>query len=658
MYHIDNNTVLNSTAKALENRLGPHATEAQLTQNVLNQIQKGRRVLKPFRPRKFCMYPNPPKMDDFNIGEGLGNISLQPIIDHLNNFKQNIIREIKTKLQAMGPENSKDTKLAAGAVQIIQEVYNAAKCFSQIVTNVNNTINAYIQGCNLIVSQLVTQINTLTTQVNTLKRMFLTPTNLNQLEAMVGKELVDQLNRITAIFDMLGIINQMINTIESTEKELKSLANTDKKIRMQMKCSLMTLKTSIDGLNRALSNKAIIESNIEYANGLIMKDDYLDDFNFTEDLLESSFNWSITNHNSLSDYSTIDEYGILDKADSMFRSYITSSKPILIQSRSQSGYIVVPDGTDGLITLGVDESFPTNVMLTLELSINDGETIIIAKNSSNNTPDAGELIKINRGEYISEGINSFDYIKSFKQDSKTYRIILNAEKDASEIKIGTLYTFIDPMTSDAWCAKWTNNTTGKVSLIPYLYKVIEVNLAEVILERQDSLPASRFFSGNQSYTYSVGNTYDNCCFPGVNGNYGDGGNGEHYSYSVSGDIPNIGTFYSKDYNSDRFLIYDNTQDSNLSYAKTSDPYVYNLNNEMKITSSEFNILTMKKYEPSSLSKIPHANDRIKCKNWTLNLYVAGEQLNINNLSFNKIYPTDNQSIVAMKAHWGFIPDME
>ena len=656
MYHIDNNTVLNSTAKALENHLGPHATEAQLTQNVLNQIQKGRRVLKPFRPRQLCMYPNQPKRDDFNINEGLGNVSLQPIIDHLNNLKKNIIREIKTKLQAMGPENSKDTKLAAGAVEIIQEVYNAAKCFSQIVTNVNNTISAYIQGCNVVITQLITQINTLTTQVNMLKRMLLTPSNLNQLEAMVGKELVQRLNKETAIFDMLGIVNDMVNVIESTEKQLNSLANTDKKLKMHLKCSLMAFKTAMDGLNRALSNKAIVESNIEYANNLIMEDDYLNDFYFTEDLLESSFNWSITNHNSLSDYSTIDEYGVLNKADSMFKTYITSSRPILIQSRSQSGYIVVPDGTDGLITLGVDKSFPSNVMLTLELSINDGETVIIAKNSSNNTPDAGELIKINRGEYISEGANSFEYIRSFKQANGTYRMILNKEKDASEIKIGTLYTFIDPMTSDVWCAKWTNNTTGKVSLIPYLYKVIEVNLAEVILERQDSLPASRFFSGNQGYTYSIGNTYDNCCFPGINGDYGDSGNGEHYPYTVSGDIPNVGTFYSKDYNSDRFLIYDNTQDSSLSYTKTSDPYVYNLNNDMKITSSEFNILTMKKYEPSSLSKIPHANDKIKCKNWTLNLYVAGDQSSVNKLSFNKIYPTDNQSIVAMKAHWGFIPD--
>lgn len=640
MYHIDNNTVLNSTAKALENHLGPHATEAQLTQNVLNQIQKGRRVLKPFRPRQLCMYPNQPKRDDFNINEGLGNVSLQPIIDHLNNFKQNIIREIKTKLQAMGPENSKDTKLAAGAVEIIQEVYNAAKCFSQIVTNVNNTINAYIQGCNIIIAQLITQINTLTTQVNTLKRMLLTPTNLNQLEAAVGKELIEKLNKATAIFDMLGIVNEMVNVIENTEKQLNSLASTDKKIKMQIKCSLIALKTAINGLNRALSNKAIIESNIEYANSLVMDDDYLNDFSFTEDLLESSFNWSVTNHNSLSDYSTIDEYGILDKADSMFKSYITSCKPILIQSRSQSGYIVVPDGTDGLISLGVDKSFPTNVMLTLELSINDGETIVIAKNSSNNMPDTGELIKINSGEYISEGINSFDYIRSIKQDDKTYKIILNAEKDASKIKIGTLYTFMDPMTSDIWCGKWTNNSTGKVSLIPYLYKVINVNLVEITLERQDALKSSSFFSDSASYTYAVGNDYDH----------------SHYPYITSGDIPDIGTFYSKDYNSDRFLIYDDTQDSNLSYTKTSDPYTYNLNNETKITSTDFNILTMNKYEPSSLSRIPHANDKIKCKNWTLSLYVAGDQSSINKLSFNKIYPTDNQSVVAMKAHWGFIPD--
>lgn len=190
MYHLDKNTVLNSTAKALEKQLGPVATKSQLTQNVLNQIQAGRRKLKPYRPKQICMYPHSPKRDDFNISEGLGNVSLQPVIDHLNNLKKNIIREIKTKIQAMGPENTKDIKLAGGAVEIIQEVYEAAKCFSQIVSNVNKVIDTYIQGCNLIISQVVDQINTLTTQVNTLKRMLLTESIVHELEGVISKELM------------------------------------------------------------------------------------------------------------------------------------------------------------------------------------------------------------------------------------------------------------------------------------------------------------------------------------------------------------------------------------------------------------------------------------------------------------------------------------
>lgn len=637
MYHLDKNTVLNSTAKALEKQLGPVATKSQLTQNVLNQIQAGRRKLKPYRPKQICMYPHSPKRDDFNISEGLGNVSLQPVIDHLNNLKKNIIREIKTKIQAMGPENTKDIKLAGGAVEIIQEVYEAAKCFSQIVSNVNKVIDTYIQGCNLIISQVVDQINTLTTQVNTLKRMLLTESIVHELEGVISKELIAKLNSYTSIFDMLGIVNEMLNAIESIETGLNTLGSTKRKIALHAKCSLMALRSAINGLNNALSTKEILNSNIEYAKTLVMKDDYLNDFNFSPDFLESSFNWSITNHNSIPDYSTIDEFSILTKLDGSFKNYGNAQKPILIQSRSQPGYIVVPEDSDGMIALGVDESFPVNVTLTLELSINDGETIISARNTTDNKPNSDEMLKINKGQYMSNGKESFDFVRCTKKDSKTYSLILKEGKDLDDIPLGSLYNFVDPLTSETWNAIWRSSESRVINL-PFIYKVVDKAPSEIVVERQDDLSPLKFFT-SENYTYELGSIYDNSCYP----------------YISSGDIPDAGIFYLKDYVLDMFTLYEEDIDR-VSGAVTNDPHQYNIDNATKIVEIEVGVMKMQKYSPSATSKIPHAGDKIKCKNWALTLQVTGEQSDVNKVRFNKTFPTDEQHIIAMKAHWGFIPD--
>ena len=202
MKKLENNTVLNSTIDFMHEHLGSVAEQSQLTSNILNQIQKSRRKIKPYRPRKLCQYPHKNRIDEFDMSHGLGKVNLQPCIDSLNNFKVNAINTIKTKFQAMGPETAKDTKLAAGAIELIKEVMEAAKCFSQMVQNVNKLIDSYIQAGNLIVGQVVITITTLTDQIEELKNKFISEAMINGLIGIISIDLLEQLQNKTDIFDM------------------------------------------------------------------------------------------------------------------------------------------------------------------------------------------------------------------------------------------------------------------------------------------------------------------------------------------------------------------------------------------------------------------------------------------------------------------------
>jgi len=141
MKQLEIDTSINSKPGHNATQLASKIVDAQIASNIINDIVSARRNLKPWRPRQLCQYPFPPRIDDFNVSRGLGSVSLKPCIDSLNNFKNNCIKEIKTKFQAMGPESAKDSKLAIGAVELIKEVLDAAQCFTQIVTNINNLIN-------------------------------------------------------------------------------------------------------------------------------------------------------------------------------------------------------------------------------------------------------------------------------------------------------------------------------------------------------------------------------------------------------------------------------------------------------------------------------------------------------------------------------------
>ena len=58
--------------------------ESSLMRGVAVQIASSRRKLKPYVSKKYCNYPNAPKLDDFSLARGLGDISLQGAIDKID----------------------------------------------------------------------------------------------------------------------------------------------------------------------------------------------------------------------------------------------------------------------------------------------------------------------------------------------------------------------------------------------------------------------------------------------------------------------------------------------------------------------------------------------------------------------------------------------
>ena len=152
MKRIENTSPINTITNLLLEKLPPITSDAQTLSQIVNRINKQKKTLKPWRPQKYCMYPASPRIDDYNFNQGLGQVSLQPTIDKLNSFKEAAINAIKTKFQAMGPEGSKDIKLAAGAADLLKQVLEAAKCYSKIVKNVNNLVKLTDEESKSIIS--------------------------------------------------------------------------------------------------------------------------------------------------------------------------------------------------------------------------------------------------------------------------------------------------------------------------------------------------------------------------------------------------------------------------------------------------------------------------------------------------------------------------
>ena len=594
MKQLEINTPVNSQIGYMNTQLASAIVQSQITANIINDISSTRRKIKPWRPAQLCQYPFAKRTDDFNVSRGLGSVSLKPCIDSLNNFKTNCINAIKTKFQAMGPENAKDSKLAAGSIELIAQVLQAAKCFSETIKTVNNLISSYMQAIDTQIASIVKNINTLTQDISTIKRQ------LTEFPFEITNEVIADslslLNRETDIATMLVLVGQIQKEIAISSMELTTLANSPEKILLHLEALITLLQGSLQNLQYALSFKSILSSNKVQASNSMLVDDFLDDFNFS-DAQASSYNWSITNSNALLNYNTIDEKNLIPQLTKEFQNYTTNSAPILIDSSSQKGTIVVPDGTEGLISVGIDSRLLGNVGIILQLIINKGQTVVIAESYGLGTT-LNPPINLVTGKYYNKSIDSYSYnridlISGSPNSCKLYNLENNS---TSNITVND-YFYIKDDIFVAHNGYYQVTGGGAKYYAPILYKVINVehNCIEVIPVNDTDFTPNDFYPN-----LPPGNTYDTF-------------------------VPSI------------------------------DPYTLLESINSYNPSNSIIQQTLYKYTFNS-SQIPHAGEKIKCDNWQLYIVPTGSSSEVKNVTFSQSSIVEKISLLAIKARWGFIPD--
>ena len=679
MRKLEKDTVLNSTTEFLDKELSPILKGTQLTSKVLSKIQDGHKQLNPISLPSYCQFPNPSRSDDFNLKEGLGHVSIQPAIDALNNFKKRCIEEIKTKLQAMGPDGVKDSKLAAGAMETIVQVYQAAKCYIKVVQEVNNLIDTYIQTIDIAVNEVTDSIYKLQQEVGTCKNnIFSFPSTILSL---ISEETLDLLMKQTGSFELLAVTNDLLNEIGKAQQRTYTLLNSPERILLSLEAEVTKLQCALNSLIYSLNLLNIFGHNRKTAHSMYMsEDDYLSDFIYNQETIEAAnFNFSITNTGYLLDYNTFDTYDIIDGLNKMCTAYSAGNvKTNIISLQSEPGYIVIPD--DGIIlSVGLDSRLPANVSLAIELNINSGSTIIKAEATGASSGDSA--ITTQNGKFVKKALEQFSYSNVSRVGNAFKVILLNNETD---LELGSLYRFIEPVNSDSWVGYNIMYNGVKVLSIPTLYKVTNISsntttllpLSASDLNAADFInttiyPGATIVDVTQPYTLPSLNTHDVPNFIGQTGGLTIYiSDDEFYTLvDTSGQPPSsneiitgpkiINSIADWDLATCQGLTgFTITGTSPANFSATNGTVTYT------IPSIQVSSFDMVRYHPYDEPNNPHGGEKIYCKDWALYYYMvtsaqSKEEIDsIQKIHFSGDFPEPNNpiSLFAMKAKWGFIPD--
>lgn len=672
MRHQERTTVINDLAKALNKRITPITNNTQAAATIINRITTSKKKLKPWIPPKFCMYPNSPRTDELSFNKGLGQISLQPAIDSLNQFKQAAIMAIKAQFNAMGPEGSKDTKLAMGAAEFLKNILEAAKCFTQMVKNVNRLVDTYINVINKLMTEVIQAIDTLESETMRLVRTLTADPNLR---TVVSVDICDALDQATNIYEIISLVAQLQLEVQRAMLETNTLLNSKERVLLHLQVNVTLLQNRINTLLRYSAIRDILTSHKGGAELMYMTDNFLDDVNFSE-IQASSYNWSVTNTAGLYEYNLTDELGIIPKLNNMFASYNPkASNPIIIAAREEQGYIFVPELEESVISAGLDADIGSGVSLVLELSINNGDTII-RSTAKGLTPLEGEkIIRRNKGVYFSKSKEKIEYNKVIARGADTWEIYLT-ETTLTPPALNDLYYFRDPSTQTTWDFTITDDVTTTNYTFPALWKVTNVTHNSVTLVKMDSsnLQAVDFLSDyNAAHTYTITNTNSIpgvlTSTPGLNTNSGEirifgkvkDITNTAYNYFVADPDTGMALANGSSYQTvDDFKVgrvgvpnnpIDDTAAASWSWTDPGTSKVYTLVQTIQysITLNKYTIPVG--YESDS----PHAGDKIPCLNWSLSVYVTGDPNIINKVSFSRNFVAQPISSFYLKAHWGFIP---
>lgn len=483
--------------------------DSKLALHLIERVEKSRAEMTPWIPKKLCQYPMQPKLDDFNLQSGLGKASLQGAVDALNNFKLNCLKAIKTKLEAIGPEAAKDSKLAAGAANVAKEILEAAKCFTKIVQNVNNLVDSYISAIDTATSDVINQINILEKEI---AAIIISIRNFypELVETSIGASLT-ALSSVTDIFTILATIDEIEKEYYKASNEIEYLKGTSDRIKYHLKADLHMLKSRVMALKYNSQIRDMLKSSRESAKNSYMKDDFLDDVNTEiEDYAALSFDWSITNTAFFNHCSAYDSDDTIIKLNSYCKTYTAngwigtnsdanneivsslSSLPITIASHKGAGHIIIPD--DGMIvSAGIGRKAGPEVRLILELLIDDCSTIIQAMATGLKPPE-GQVAVIARPTLITNSAREINYTTCVKLGVDKYRLTLAENTEPPRINSLYKFTYTGSDQDMAYYAEYghkyvVNETTGaktlhkKVTKIPIPFKVIEATHNTVTLKR-------------------------------------------------------------------------------------------------------------------------------------------------------------------------------
>jgi hypothetical protein len=683
MHHQERPTIINDLAKALDARITPITGDTQAVATIINRITTNKKKLKPWIPPKFCMYPNSPRTDELSFNKGLGQISLQPAIDSLNHFKQAAIMAIKAQFNAMGPEGSKDSKLAKGAADFLKQILEAAKCFTAIVQNVNSLIDTYIQVIDKLVVEVIQTIDRLESETMRLVRSLC---SMSDLKTVITEELFDALDRATNIYEIIGLVAQIQQQVQKAALATDTLLHSKERVLLHLQVSLTLLQNRINTLLRYSALRDMLGSHRKNASNMYMTDDFLNDIDFSE-VQASSFNWSVTNTAGLYEYNLTDELNIIPKLNNLFANYNDKlSAGLIIAAREEQGYIFVPELEESIISAGLDAAIGGSVSLILELSINNGDTIIrsIAKGFA---PREGEkIIRRNKGVYFSKSKEKIEYNKVIARETNTWEIYLT-ETTLTPPALNDLYYFKDPSTQATWDFTITETTSnGKIinHTFPALWKVINVTHNSVTLLKMDSsnLNPSDFLENyNSTSSYKIVNTNSIpgviTPTPGLDTNSGQirifakvkNVKNNNYDYFVCDPVTGTaipkGSSYQtvNDFKVGRTGVPDNPINDDAAALWHWDESYIDKTTGLSATRTytlaqtvQYSITLNKYVLPIGFeSDSPHAGDKIPCLNWSLSVYVAGDPNEVNKVRFSRDFIAQPIRSFFLKAHWGFIP---
>jgi hypothetical protein len=420
-----------------------------------------------------------------------------------------------------------------------------------------------------------------------------------------------------------------------------------------------------------------------------MVDDFLKDLDLNE-YPSLSYNWSLTNTAQISDCSFNDPPNVMGQLNAFCRSYVDNSinpmgfvQPILIDARSGSGDIIVPDDGE-LLVCGLSNEASGQVALVLELAINGGTTIISAISYGIDNPEMdsylGNQMKREVGRYVVDTVNEISYSEREILAPGKYRIKISKDEDIP--MVGSLLKFPIPGSFNDYYSYYIQSADGSGEARPLPFKVLEASQNAITIERytKEQIIEDKAFSESYSESDTI-TVLDLNEIPDANEdiymsshfeNLSNGIPVRHYLlvcrdtglpfYKEAGKITQTTDIQSDEPNSilidirNRYIAsgYNAAKYNQDLLAEPSAP-AYNY----PIMTQRYPILSFKSFDLNPRSGSVHAGDRIPCKDWSLRIYMVGDASAVNQIRFTR-EKDDNSKVCAFmaKAKWGFIPAVD